>query len=224
MAWQSPPSPKAMAWQSKRKKVLNLMFFMLKALFKFIYYLLVTGVIGIALLLVASMLPIPGNVQIKVVLSGSMEPAIPVGSVIVIKPVESYAVGDIVTYGKDTKTDIPTTHRIIDERTEGEDTFYKTQGDANDDPDIKELKKSAIIGKVLLTIPFLGYLIDFAKQPLGFVLFVIIPAVIVIGDEIKKIWIETRRIKRKKKEKAKNKSKRDPFFVDKDDSGKDPNE
>ncbi len=203
---------------------------MLKALFKFIYYLFVAGIIGVALLLVASMFPIPGNVQIKVVLSGSMEPAIHVGSVIVIKPVESYAVGDIVTYGKDTKTDIPTTHRIIDERVEGDETFFKTQGDANDDPDIKELKDSAIIGKVLLTIPLLGYLIDFAKQPLGFVLLVIIPAMIVIGDEIKKIWLETKRIRvrkkaeEKRKEMTEVKTKRDPFFVGKDDSEKDPNE
>ncbi|MCK5027524.1 MAG: signal peptidase I [Candidatus Pacebacteria bacterium] len=210
----------------------------MKKLFKFFYHLFIAGIVGIALLLVVSMLPIPGNVQIKVVLSGSMEPAIHVGSVIVIKPVESYAVGDIVTYGKDTKTDIPTTHRIIDERIEGEDTFYKTQGDANDDSDIKELKKSAIAGKMLLTIPFLGYLIDFAKQPLGFVLLVIVPAVIVIGDEIKKIWIETRRIRTCKKEESKKirrcrkeqvseakptsaggygEAKKDPFFVDKNE-------
>ena len=204
------------------------MFFM-KKLFKLFYYLFVAGIVGIALLLVASMFPIQGNIQVKVVLSGSMEPAIPVGSVIVIKPSESYAVGDIVTFGKDTKTDIPTTHRIIDMRIEGADTFFKTKGDANGDPDISELKESAIAGKVLVTIPYLGYLIDFAKQPLGFALLVIIPASIVVLDEVKKIWVEMKKIRTRrlaeaeKKRMLEVKSKKDPFLVGKSGKGRDPN-
>ena len=195
----------------------------MKKLFKALYYLLIAGIVGIALLMVVSMFPIQGNVQVKVVLSGSMEPAIPVGSVIVIKPAESYMVGDIVTYGKDTKVDIPTTHRIIDMRVEGGETFFKTQGDANDDPDVSELKEGAIAGKVLVTIPFLGYLIDFAKQPIGFALLVIIPAIIVIGDEIKKILVEIKKMKTKK-EATESKRGKDPFLVDESDLGEERKE
>ena len=196
----------------------------MKNIFKTFYYLLIAGIVGIAFLIVIPMLPIPGNIQIKVVLSGSMEPAIPVGRVIVIKSAESYVVGDVVTYGKDTKTDIPTTHRIIDMRVEGDEIFFKTQGDANDDPDITELKEGAIAGKVLITIPFLGYLIDFAKKPMGFAMLVIIPVAIVIIDEIRKILAEIKKIhthrheKSEKKKAAKGEKSQDPFAVGKSDS------
>ena len=90
----------------------------MKKLFKIIYYLLITAIIAVALLLTVSIFPIPGNYDVKVVLSGSMEPAIRVGSIIVIKPTDVYGTGDIITYGKDTKTEVPTTHRIIDSRVE----------------------------------------------------------------------------------------------------------
>ncbi len=188
----------------------------MKKLFEILYYLLIAGIVGIALLLVVSTFPIQGNIQVKIVLSGSMEPAIPVGSVIVIKPAKSYAVGDVVTFGKDTKTDISTTHRIVDVRIEGEETFFKTKGDANDDPDMSELKKSAIAGKVLVAIPFLGYLIDFAKKPIGFVLLIVIPAVGVMADEIRKIWVEAKKIKMEKKKILEVEAKKDPFLVDKE--------
>ncbi|MCK5096337.1 MAG: signal peptidase I [Candidatus Pacebacteria bacterium] len=187
----------------------------MKKLFKIAHSLLIAGILGIALLVVMSMFPIPGNIAVKVVLSGSMEPAIPVGSVIVIKPAESYAVGDVITFGKDTKTSIPTTHRIVDVRIEGEETFFKTQGDANEDPDMSELKEGAIAGKVLITIPFLGYLIDFARQPIGFILLIIIPAACIMIDEIRKIWMEVKKMKKEKTKEGEIKSKKDPFLVDK---------
>ena len=192
----------------------------MKKLFKTLYYLVIAGILGVALLMIVSIFPIPGNIAVKVVLSGSMEPAIPVGSVIVVKPVESYIVGDVITFGKDTKTDIPTTHRIVDVRIEGEETFFKTQGDANEDPDMSELKESAIAGKVLVTIPFLGYLIDFAKKPIGFILLVIIPASCIMIDEIRKIWVEVKKMyqlaKNKKIPEAEGKSEKDTPLVDED--------
>ena len=70
----------------------------------------------LALLLVISILPIPGNIETKIVLSGSMEPEIRTGSVVVIKKIDTYEIGDIVTFGEDTKENVPTTHRIIEAR------------------------------------------------------------------------------------------------------------
>ncbi|MCK5222080.1 MAG: hypothetical protein KAR14_10900, partial [Candidatus Aminicenantes bacterium] len=95
------------------------------------------------------------------------------------------------------------------------ETFFKTQGDANEDPDMSELKESAIAGKVLVTIPFLGYLIDFARQPIGFILLIIIPAACIMIDEIRKIWMEVKKMKKEKTKEGEIKSKKDPFLVDK---------
>lgn len=109
-------------------------------------------------------------------------------------------------------------------RVEGDEIFFKTQGDANDDPDITELKEGAIAGKVLITIPFLGYLIDFAKKPMGFAMLVIIPVAIVIIDEIRKILAEIKKIhahrltEKGKKEAAEGRRSKDPFVIGKSDS------
>jgi len=172
---------------------------MINKFFKTIYYVLIAGIIAIAILLVASMFPIPGNYQVKIVLSGSMEPAIHTGSVAVIKPLSNYKVGDIVTFGKDTKTDVPTTHRIVNSRAVSGEMRYQTKGDANGDPDGREIRENEIIGKVLFSIPYLGYMVDFAKKPIGFITLIAIPATIIIFDEMKKIWMEIRRMRKEKK-------------------------
>src|SRR3990167_11348753 len=93
----------------------------------------------IALLLFA-LFPIKGNYQIKIVKSGSMELSIKTGSIVVIKPSTTYAVGDVVTFGKDTKKDIPTTHRIISSRAVEGVLLFTTKGDANEDKDTNEIR------------------------------------------------------------------------------------
>ncbi|OHA20515.1 MAG: signal peptidase I [Candidatus Taylorbacteria bacterium RIFCSPHIGHO2_01_FULL_51_15] len=163
------------------------------------YGLFVGAIVVLAGLLASTLLPIPGNFQVKVVKSGSMEPTIHTGSLVVIKPQASYAEGDIITFGKDTKTEVPTTHRIVASRAEGGVLIFATKGDANEEQDSKEVRQGEVIGKVLLDVPFAGYLIDFARKPLGFALLIGIPALAVIGDEIVKIWREARRLREKKR-------------------------
>lgn len=167
------------------------------------YAIFIILLLGVAGLFLASLLPIPGNVQIKIVKSGSMEPAIHTGSVVVLKPQASYAVGDIITFGEDTGTQIPTTHRIIEVRNEGSQTFYMTKGDANEDPDNVQIAKSEVEGRVLFSVPYAGYVLDFAKQPIGFALMIGLPAAMIILDEMMRIFQEVRRMKGGKKTKKK---------------------
>jgi len=136
------------------------------------------------------------------VLSGSMEPTIKTGAVVVVKPEADYKIGDIITFGLNTKTQTPITHRIHDIKVVGGNAVYITKGDANNAPDVKEIQKSDIIGKVLFSIPYLGYLVNFIKRPIGFMLIIIVPAGIVIYDEIRKIYAEVK--KRKKSEPKQN--------------------
>ena len=158
----------------------------------------ILAILVIALLLLATMIPIPGNIQAKIVKSGSMEPAIKTGGLVIIVPKESYKVGDIITFGKDTKEQIPTTHRIVSVEGEGSLVEFVTKGDANDAEDPITTKLSDVKGKVIFDVPYLGYVLDFAKKPLGFALLVGVPALIIIFDEIGKIIREIRRMKRKK--------------------------
>lgn len=171
----------------------------MNALFKTAYYILLAGIASVAILLAVSIFPIHGNYEVKIVLSGSMEPAIKTGSVVIIKPSDNYKVGDIITFGKDTKKDIPTTHRIVEARAAEGIMIYRTKGDANNSPDAKEVRQKEIIGKEIFTIPYLGYLLEFAKRPIGFLLIILVPALVIAGDEVKKIWKEVKRLREEKK-------------------------
>ena len=176
----------------------------IKKLGKIGYYVFFGALIFVALVVVASAFPIKGNIQIKVVESGSMEPAIKVGSVALIKPVSSYKIGDIITFEGNFKNakgqKVPTTHRIIEMRVDRGNPIYITKGDANEEPDSKEIPQSQVIGKVYLAIPYLGYAIAAARTTYGFLALVIIPAAIVVWDQSGKIWGEIKRMRAKRKE------------------------
>lgn len=112
-----------------------------------------------------------------------------------VKPMEDYKIDDVISFGEVTRTESPTTHRIYDMKvTEGK-ISYITKGDANNNPDQKEVPKNEVIGKVLFSVPFVGYAVDFAKKPIGFALIIIVPAAIIIGDEIRKIFGEVKKKK-----------------------------
>lgn len=140
------------------------------------------------------LIPIPGNFKSLVVMSGSMEPTIHVGSVAIIKPSEDVRVGDIVTVKNPKNSNTSFTHRIVSiekppsfaEASEGKE-IIKTKGDANDFPDSWELTKNDIVGKFLFAVPFLGYAVHFAKTPRGFIFLIIFPAILIILDELRVI-------------------------------------
>jgi signal peptidase len=157
-----------------------------------IYNIFIGLLVVVALLMIVSVFPIPGNYKIMIVQSGSMMPVIKTGSVVIVKPEGEYKTGDIITFGPYSKDKAPTTHRIYDTKIVNGAAAYITKGDANNAPDKREVKEKDIIGKVLFSIPFLGYAVDFAKKPLGFALIIIVPALVIIADEIKKIYQELR--------------------------------
>ena len=134
-----------------------------------------------------------GDTLYEPVYSGSMEPAIPVGSVVVIKPVdpETLKVEDIICFKISESATTTVTHRIINITNEG----FITKGDANEDPDQWIVKKENVIGKAIFTIPFIGYIGYFVRTPIGFILLIIIPASLIIIIEIRNIAKQLRKQK-----------------------------
>jgi signal peptidase len=172
----------------------------MKKTLKIIYYVGLCFIGFVTILLVISAIPVPGNIKLMVVQSGSMEPKIKTGSIVMIKPISDYKVGDIITFGPYSKTKAPTTHRIFEIKTLDGQSVYVTKGDANNAQDLREITKGDILGKVLFSVPYLGYAVEFAKQPMGFILIIVVPAVIIVGDEIRNIWREVFKLKNKKKD------------------------
>jgi len=128
--------------------------------------------------------------RIDVVLSGSMEPAVQTGSVVIVRPIgpEEIRTGDIIMYSSPDRTSL-ITHRVVKiEYTPG--LRFVTKGDANNNSDINPIQPDQILGIVTFTIPFLGYLTQFIRTPLGFILFFLTPAAILIGSEMFHLWDE----------------------------------
>jgi signal peptidase len=96
--------------------------------------------------------------QSLTVVSGSMEPTLGVGSVVideVISPLDARP-GDIVTF-KDPLRPRQLTHRLQKVRVEGDTTYMVTLGDANDVPERWTVPVDGQIGRVVAHLPKLGY-------------------------------------------------------------------
>ena len=174
---------------------------MLGKVFKITINTVLVSLVLLGILVVFSFVPFPGNYKVFTVQSGSMEPAIGTGSLVFVKPMDDYNVGDIVTRRtEDPKVTI--THRIVSKEEIQSQIAFETKGDANDAPDGEKFTKEGIVGKVILKIPFLGYPVSYAKTTPGLIILIIIPAVIIIYDEMNKIKAEIKKImeKRNKRE------------------------
>lgn len=140
-------------------------------------------------LLIFVVLPIAqGSTRPLVVLSGSMSPAMEPGDIAVITQVDSsdVKVGDVIAYERNGNPQSLATHRVIEVIPNGGLSF-RTKGDANEDPDQHLVEASSVVGRVSLTIPKLGYLFYYAKQPVGFLVLVVLPASLLIAFEIRRI-------------------------------------
>ena len=104
------------------------------------------------------------------VLSGSMEPVYPVGSVICVKPVDalSLAVGDDITFLLNER--VVATHRIVEvlpDEADGASVFFRTQGIANNAPDANPVHSKNVLGTPVCCIPWLGWAVNFVQTPPG---------------------------------------------------------
>lgn len=180
-------------------KILILSFLKMKNIGKIISYAFFGIVIAIALLLVISRISLPGNYKVMMVLSGSMEPKIKTGSVVIVKPFSDYREGEVISFKEPENSERIVTHRIVKVVSGMDGMYYQTKGDANDAPDWTQVPKENVIGKVLLSIPYLGYALNGIRQPIVFTLLIVVPSAIIIYEEIKKIQGEFKKKKQYKK-------------------------
>jgi len=175
---------------------------MIGKIFKIIINTILGLLIVLGVFVIFSFMPFPGNYKVFVVESGSMEPTIKTGSLIFVKPEKDYAVGNIITrLTSDPKVTI--THRIFSKKEVNGKEIFDTKGDANNTPDGANFPQSNIIGKELLAIPLIGYPVGYAKTTPGLILLIIVPAVIIIYDEMNKIKEEIRmKMEERKKKKV----------------------
>ena len=126
--------------------------------------------------------------RLDVVFSSSMEPELRVGGLVVTRPAdaENIGVGDIITFYHPLSGEL-TSHRVIGVE-EGSSFHFRTKGDANGKGDSFVVPAQNVVGKVCFYLPYLGYVIQFLKTPLGFILTVCIPGLIITAMEVRNIW------------------------------------
>jgi signal peptidase len=139
---------------------------------------LLVGLILVVLLgvFLGRIVPLTGR-QTLIVGGGSMEPAIPMGTAIVIEPVPptELTVGDVVSLRTGIESRSVFTHRITRIIPRADGLWVETKGDANAHADPSITPVSQVIGRVDQTIPYAGFLLALLSVPIG-VLFIILTA------------------------------------------------
>lgn len=125
-----------------------------------------------------------------VVLTGSMEPNVPQGSLIFTQKRPLYQKNDVVAFKQG---NITITHRIVKTVSVKQVAQYITKGDANNALDSKRISHADILGKEIIFAPYIGKFILTLRTLPGFIFFVILPALILIGLEIRVIVAEIKK-------------------------------
>ena len=149
--------------------------------------LLGIAILGLGFVFLA---PFLFGVQYIIVLSGSMTPVMPVGSVIVVKQIDTADVlpGDIITYYHPNNRDgldVLVTHRVIELAALEDGTpAFQTKGDANEEPDDYLVTAANVQGKGLVVVPGVGLTRDFIRSLAGYLMLILVPGVVILVSEV----------------------------------------
>lgn len=151
-----------------------------------VYRILVAGFLFFLFIVIFSSLKIFGY-RCFTNSSNSMTPFITTGSLTIVHPADFYEVGESISYYliSGNQAEI-ITHRI----TAIGGNVYVTKGDANQINDRELVPARLVIGKVIMVIPGLGYILSFVKSFWGTVLTIWLPVALIVAAEWIRIVIE----------------------------------
>lgn len=121
------------------------------------------GLLAFVLLVAALVIVVPaatGSTPMTV-LTSSMEPTYPPGTLVIVQPLDpqDVRIGDAITYQIESGRDAVVTHRVIAVTSSSDGSVtWTTQGDNNAVPDAAEVIPEQLRGKVWYSVPWIGYL------------------------------------------------------------------
>ena len=135
--------------------------------------------IAVPLALVVSVGPLLLPYRTYHVRSGSMEPAIPTGALVVLAEVdaEEIEVGDVITFDRPDGATGRVTHRVVDVVGDGGGRAFLTKGDANDVPDPWRVPAAGTQLRHVFDVPLLGYLFGWLSSAAARAGLLAVPAV-----------------------------------------------
>ena len=124
-----------------------------------------------------------------------MEPKIKQFDIVLVVKSKRLKVGDVITYYSKESfyKNTPITHRIV---SINEDGSYIVKGDANENNDDENIYPENIIGKVVLRIPGAGKIQFFLASKTGWLIAILIPAIVILVYDIYKL-IKLIKVKKK---------------------------
>lgn len=127
-----------------------------------------------------------------VIISPSMVPNINVLDAVVTMRVDADSLkkNDVITFisNDPTHSGITITHRIVGiKKTESGGYAYRTKGDNNNVEDKTLVSYDDVIGKVILRIPYIGYLQQLLLSRFGWLLVIVIPCLLIVSSDIVKL-------------------------------------
>jgi signal peptidase len=141
--------------------------------------------VALALLVVA--VPTAVGYEWRTVVTGSMRPILEPGDVVLISPhSEHVEVGDVVAFPDPTQLNRDILHRVAEITESG---ALVTKGDANDVVDPWQIDSSQVIGTQALALPKLGFLVAAASSKPGIVIFLVLPALLILVNE-SRVWYQ----------------------------------
>ncbi len=184
----------------KPKNTKRLIRFLSNGLFALVIITVITMVFFVVQSKISGGPPMIAGHHMYIVLSGSMSPAFDTGSVIFVEPMEPEDIreGDIITYRGLGDSSLLTTHRVVGLEGSGQDLEFITKGDANDVNDPYPIPGENLVGKVTLSIPYLGFLMGFGQSKKGLLVLVVIPGVLLIINESFKLYKSISKMKEEK--------------------------
>jgi signal peptidase I len=158
-----------------------------RALLRFAAYAAFGFAVGIA-----AIVSLPGLIgyQSFTILSGSMEPAIGTGDVILVRsisPLEA-EIGDVVTFRSPDEPAKIISHRVRSMQVGDGVVRFVTRGDANTGVERWQVPAKGRIGQVAVHVPKLGYVTNRIGSRFGKLAFLVLPALVLLVSELLRIW------------------------------------
>lgn len=140
------------------------------------------------------------------VMTGSMEPAVPTDSLIVVRETELSEIqpDDIISYySEDPQLNgSVNTHRVVSVEHQGENYVFTTKGDANALPDQYPANGKNVLGKVIFISHSLGTAVNFLSSPIAFVVLIVIPLFLILISNLVRMIRSARKLLREEEEAA----------------------
>jgi signal peptidase len=152
--------------------------------------LITLGTVGVVAVMLVSLGPRLLPYQTYFVRSGSMEPTIDTGGLVVLKKAngDTLAPGDIITFKNPNDESVLVTHRIVDIETTDQGKVFVTKGDANTEPDPWRVPAAGAGWKYWFDIPIAGYVFGYLGTPQARLLLLGVPGMVLALMWLRDLW------------------------------------